>query len=410
MESIGIVLITIICVIGSLLIIFLFAGLYSSLKGSIENKTLEKKEKEIQCCEAHSFKIIVLKQLNSKIGFDEVIYSKDYSQNVSQKKYLYTILKRNEIEDFLKGEAEKKLRIDYIYKHYYEKLVKNIDENCNTPIEEIKKSGIPYLKFIELEKKAFQNLIVHFKLSPTLVHRTSKYITPAGRKTYTTSDTFSDATALAENCFEEVEFNFNIDKKYVYDSYKDYETLSKFESYQTFKFNGMYFRVLNGKNTFVSNEGVKKVYLTKKVIRGDSILEGEVIDLVKSNTRKEIETFFIEAESSYSIITAESFKNCNNLKEITLNDNIVDIPKGCFFGCKKLYSVKLSKNTKSIGDKAFANCPNLNEIFLPSTIQSISNNAFNNKNLCFFSSKPLMVSNLRLEYEEDGLYMYKLLL
>lgn len=408
MEIFGIVLITIICIIGSSFIILCIVGFCSSLKKLFENKALEKREKEIECCEAYSFKIIVLKQLNSQIGFGEVTYSKDYSQNVSQKKYLYTILKKTEIEDFLKEEAEKKLRIDFIYKHYYEKLVKGIDEKCNTPIEEIKKSGISYLKFIELEKKAFQNRIVHFKLSPTLVHRTSKYTTPAGRKTYTISDTFSDATALEENCFEEVEFNFKIDKKYVNDSYKDYETLSKFESYQIFKFNGMYFRVLNGKNTFVSNDGVKEVYLTKKLIRGDSVLEGEAIDLVKSNTRKKIETFFIEAESSYSIITAESFKNCDSLKEITLNDNIVDIPRECFFGCKNLYSVKLSKNTKSIGDKAFANCPNLNEIFLPNTIQSISNNAFNNKNLCFFSSEPLMLCNLRLEYGVDGFYIYKL--
>lgn len=85
MEIFGIVLITIICIIGSSFIILCIVGFCSSLKKLFENKALEKREKEIECCEAYSFKIIVLKQLNSQIGFGEVTYSKDYSQNVSQK-------------------------------------------------------------------------------------------------------------------------------------------------------------------------------------------------------------------------------------------------------------------------------------------------------------------------------------
>lgn len=55
------------------------------------------------------------------------------------------------------------------------------------------------------------------------------------------------------------------------------------------------------------------------------------------------------------------FKNCTNLTEITLPDEISAIPKQAFYGCTSLTTVNASENIVSIGEDAFYNTPILND-------------------------------------------------
>lgn len=55
------------------------------------------------------------------------------------------------------------------------------------------------------------------------------------------------------------------------------------------------------------------------------------------------------------------FKNCTNLTEITLPDEISGIPKKAFYGCTSLTKVNASENIVSIGEDAFYNTPILND-------------------------------------------------
>ena len=55
------------------------------------------------------------------------------------------------------------------------------------------------------------------------------------------------------------------------------------------------------------------------------------------------------------------FKNCTNLTEITLPDEISAIPKQAFYGCTSLTTVHVSDNIVSIGEDAFYNTPILND-------------------------------------------------
>lgn len=50
------------------------------------------------------------------------------------------------------------------------------------------------------------------------------------------------------------------------------------------------------------------------------------------------------------------FKDCKNLKDIVINDNITMIPSYAFSGCSSLEKIVIPKNIKTIGGYAFSNC------------------------------------------------------
>lgn len=53
------------------------------------------------------------------------------------------------------------------------------------------------------------------------------------------------------------------------------------------------------------------------------------------------------------------FKNCPNLKKVTIQGNIREIPFECFSGCSSLEEVHLPASVNKIGKGAFAGCPEL---------------------------------------------------
>ena len=71
-----------------------------------------------------------------------------------------------------------------------------------------------------------------------------------------------------------------------------------------------------------------------------------------------------------------AFKECDNIKSVTLPETVSVIGKEAFFGCNILLTVELFEGLVEIGDRAFASCTTLENITIPSTVQKIGEGAF----------------------------------
>ena len=97
-----------------------------------------------------------------------------------------------------------------------------------------------------------------------------------------------------------------------------------------------------------------------------------------------------------------AFEYCSQLKTVVLGDSVTALGYGCFFNCSALESVEIPSSLKkieesafygcsnlknislalveNIGNSAFCNCSQLSNVKIPSSLQSIGNNAFSNCN------------------------------
>lgn len=72
----------------------------------------------------------------------------------------------------------------------------------------------------------------------------------------------------------------------------------------------------------------------------------------------------------------EAFRNNENIKEITIGNNVTSIKPYAFFSCTGLKSIVLGESVTSIGTYAFSNCTSLSSITFGNNIKSIDNCAF----------------------------------
>jgi hypothetical protein len=77
-------------------------------------------------------------------------------------------------------------------------------------------------------------------------------------------------------------------------------------------------------------------------------------------------------------VAEDAFVNCQNLKELILNDGLQKIGDDAFCGCTSLKCIRLPASITEIGDSAFYNCKNLKELILNDGLQKIGEYAFNN--------------------------------
>ena len=71
-----------------------------------------------------------------------------------------------------------------------------------------------------------------------------------------------------------------------------------------------------------------------------------------------------------------TFKNCVNLKEITLPESLMVIDYGAFFGCSSLTKVVIPDNVFEIGKTAFLGCTSLTEATIGRSVRSIGEKCF----------------------------------
>ena len=71
-----------------------------------------------------------------------------------------------------------------------------------------------------------------------------------------------------------------------------------------------------------------------------------------------------------------TFYNCSSLESIIIPNNIRDIRESTFYACYSLYSITLPINLESIGDLAFGGCESIKSINIPETVINIGSDAF----------------------------------
>ena len=72
------------------------------------------------------------------------------------------------------------------------------------------------------------------------------------------------------------------------------------------------------------------------------------------------------------------FNNMPGLTTVIIQDNVTELPDGCFAGCSSLRNVDLPDGLKRIGSSAFSECTALASITIPDGVEEIGNLAFSN--------------------------------
>lgn len=102
----------------------------------------------------------------------------------------------------------------------------------------------------------------------------------------------------------------------------------------------------------------------------------------------------IEIPNGYTSVGEGAFKDCYNLKTITISKSVTSIRKGAFCCCSNLQSVSLPEGLTFIGEGAFCGCSNLQSISLPKSITSISAYAFSDCSILQSMSIPNSVTSI----------------
>ena len=92
--------------------------------------------------------------------------------------------------------------------------------------------------------------------------------------------------------------------------------------------------------------------VTLKKTRSRSIVTATIPSKVKANGR----TYKVTA------IGSGAFKNCRNLKQVTISGNIYTIGSSAFQGCSSLRTLKIGSRVSTIGSKAFYDCKALTSV------------------------------------------------
>ncbi len=99
-------------------------------------------------------------------------------------------------------------------------------------------------------------------------------------------------------------------------------------------------------------------------------------------TRNEFDVKFDAVGAAYVIeptVTAVgelAFANTENLKDVTVPENLKTIGNLAFFKCHALQQICLADGLVSIGSDAFTECRNAPDIFIPASVESIGHHAF----------------------------------
>ena len=77
-------------------------------------------------------------------------------------------------------------------------------------------------------------------------------------------------------------------------------------------------------------------------------------------------------------IGAGAFRDCNNLREVELNDGLRKIGSYAFCNCKSLSSITLPSTVTEIDSKAFEFCNNLTKVMMHGVPREVGGCAFRN--------------------------------
>ena len=76
------------------------------------------------------------------------------------------------------------------------------------------------------------------------------------------------------------------------------------------------------------------------------------------------------------VIPAYAFYYCSSLTSVTIGNSVTSIGSGAFFYCSSLTSIAIGNSVSSIGKETFYNCSNLTSVTIGGSVTSIGSNAF----------------------------------
>ncbi len=95
--------------------------------------------------------------------------------------------------------------------------------------------------------------------------------------------------------------------------------------------------------------------------------------------------------TSVSVIKQSAFSGCIQLQSINFSTGLASIEKEAFKACEMLSNVILPESIISIGESAFSDCLNLQEIYIPRNVTDIDAFVFKN---CGSKDSTLSISNM----------------
>jgi hypothetical protein len=146
-------------------------------------------------------------------------------------------------------------------------------------------------------------------------------------------------------------------------------TIKLFPNIETYhKYDNIFSRTFNFKNIVD--------WITP--INYDEINEDENITYkclyYKPENIKDLENIKIPDE--VNLLIDENFKDCTNLTEIIISNNIKEIGKYCFHNCTNLSNIIIPTSVNELGKFCFWKCSNLSEINIPTSVKEIGYECF----------------------------------
>lgn len=98
---------------------------------------------------------------------------------------------------------------------------------------------------------------------------------------------------------------------------------------------------------------------------------------IEANTFKDCNSLRqITIPDSVKFIGANAFENCTSLKTIKIPNGVMEIKSKTFCGCKSLAIVNIPDTVKQIGESAFEDCASLSKVTIPNGVIKIEKQTF----------------------------------
>ena len=140
----------------------------------------------------------------------------------------------------------------------------------------------------------------------------------------------------------------------------------------------------NNDNSYKSHSPLYNKTSLKKVKIGDHVTEINknlfwgCINLGKPNEDGEDgEDGELTIGNNVKSIGENSFRNCKNLKQVSIPDSVETIGNSAFYGCSGMYEVVIPNTIKKINQDTFHSCHALTYVSIPDSVTSIGRDAFN---------------------------------
>lgn len=115
---------------------------------------------------------------------------------------------------------------------------------------------------------------------------------------------------------------------------------------------------------------------TEQTVKIPQTIDGVAVETVGTGAFEDASVTYVYIPDSVKYIDSKCFKNCTQLVEVRLSEQILTVSEDCFMGCKKLIKVNIPETVKSIQSSAFYECFSLSDIVLPEGLERIYSGAF----------------------------------